>query len=148
MAKIKIVYGSETGNTESIAEMLKSELEQKGHDVACQSAGDISADDLAEGFDCVLMGVSVWGIDSIELQSEFESLAEGFDKMGLEGKKCAAFASGDTSYEYYCGGVDYIEEQYQNVNATIIVDGLKVEGHASDNKEEIADWANSVHAKL
>ncbi len=148
MSKIKIVYGSETGNTESIAEMLKSELAGKGHEVDCLAADQVKAEGLADGYDCVLMGVSVWGIDTIELQGDFESLSEDFDKMGLEGKKCAAFASGDTSYEYFCGGVDFIEEQYENVKAVIITDGLKLEGDASDNKADIASWADSIHKAL
>ncbi len=148
MSKIRIVYGSETGNTESIAVMVKDELSKKGHEVDCVSAGDVSAKGLADGFDCVLMGVSVWGIDSIELQSEFESLADGFDEMGLEGKKCAAFASGDTSYEYYCGGVDFIEGKYKDLKATIIADGLKIEGDASDNQDAVISWAEEIHAAL
>ncbi len=148
MAKVRIVYGSETGNTESIAEMVRDELKAKGHEVDCQSAGSVKAENLAEGYDCVLMGASAWGIDSLEMQGDFDELAEDFDKMGLEGKKCAAFASGDTSYEFYCGAVDFIEDKCKEVNATVIVEGLKLEGDAGDNKSDIASWAEDINKAL
>ncbi len=148
MSKIRIVYGSETGNTESIAEMIKDELVAKGHDVDCQSAADVEADGLANGYDCVLMGVSIWGIDTIELQSDFEKYDGNFDKMGLKGIKVGAFASGDTAYELYCGGVDYIEEKAGEAGATIMVTGLKVEGDASDNADEVKSFAQSVDGAL
>ncbi len=94
MAKIRIVYGSETGNTESIAELVRDELKNMGHEVNCESAGDVPADGLGNGYDCVLLGTSIWGIDEVELQSDFEAYDGNFESMGLEGKPCAAFTSG------------------------------------------------------
>ncbi len=148
MSKVLIVYGSETGNTESIAEAVKKELVSKGHEVDCKSAGSVSAANLADGYDCVLMGASAWGIDTLELQGDFAELAEDFSDMGLSGKKCAAFASGDTSYEYYCGAVDFFEAKFDECGAKTVAEGLKVEGDANDNKSEIEAFALSVHNAL
>ncbi len=148
MSKVRIVYGSETGNTESIAEALAVHLKGLGHEVDCQSAGKVSAKGLGDGFDCVLMGVSVWGTDTIELQSDFEAYDGAFGDMGLSGKKCAAFASGDTSFELYCGGVDFIEEQYKAVGASIITEGLRVEGGADDGADDIKGFAESIAKAL
>lgn len=148
MANIRIVYGSETGNTESIAELLAKELSAKGHDVDCKSAANVDASGLGDGFDCVLMGASVWGTDTIELQSDFSEYDGSFDSMGLSGKKCAAFASGDSSFELFCGAVDFIEEQYKAVGAAIITDGLRVDGDASSSNDDIVDWADSIHKAL
>lgn len=96
----------------------------------------------------VLLGTSIWGTDSIELQSDFESFAEDFSVMGLKGVKCAAFASGDTSFEHFCGGVDYIEEHLQSVNAVLAAEGLRLEGDAAGNKGEIADWVEKLAQNL
>lgn len=144
MADIRIVYGSETGNTESVAQEIARLLTEKGHTVKCESAADADPKNLAEGYDLVLLGTSVWGTDTIDLQSDFESFAEDFSVMGLEGVKCAAFASGDTSFEFYCGGVDYIEEHLQEVKAVLAAEGLRVEGDASGNKAEIAEWVERL----
>ena len=148
MAKICIVYGSTTGNTESIAEVIAEHMRSKGHEVECNGAADVEPEGLGTGFDCVLLGTSIWGTDSIELQSDFEEYADAFPEMDLEGKKCAAFASGDAGFELFCAGVDFIEEQYNNVKATIIVEGLRIEGDASGNENKILEWTDRVIAAL
>lgn len=148
MAKIRIIYGSETGNTKSIAEEISRLLTEKGHAVQCESAGDVEPKGLASGFDMVLLGTSVWGTDEIELQSDFESFAEDFSIMGLQGVKCAAFASGDASFEHFCSGVDFIEEQVQEANAVLVTEGLRLEGDAAGNKGEIADWVEKIAQSL
>lgn len=148
MTKVRIVYGSETGNTESIAQVIADHMKAKGCDVQCESAADVDAKGLGDGYDCVLMGVSVWGTDTIELQSDFEAYEDAFSEMGLEGKKCAAFASGDTGFEFYCGGVDFIQEKFADVKATLVADGLRIEGDASGNESEITAWADEILVAL
>ncbi len=148
MAKIRIVYGSETGNTESIAECIQKHLAGLGHSVDCESAANVEASGLAGGYDCVLMGTSIWGTDTIELQSDFVEYENSFSDMGLNGVKCAAFASGDTAFELYCGGVDFIEEKYNEEKAVIIAEGLRIEGGASGNEDEIVAWADKINSSL
>ncbi len=148
MSKVIIIFGSETGNTESIAEAVKTALAAKGHEVNCVSAADAPSENFAAEYDCVLMGCSAWGIDDLELQSDFADFVENFDKMGLAGKKCAAFASGDTAYEYYCGAVDFLENKYDEVGAKTIADGLRCEGDAGDNKDAVADFVEAIHKAL
>ncbi len=146
MSKVRIIFGSETGNTESIAELLAKCLTEKGHEVVCESAANVKAKDLAVGYDCVLLGASVWGIDTIELQSDFDELAQSFGDMGLT--KGAAFASGDTAFELYCAAVDFVEEEFNKLGVEILLEGLRVEGHAADNKGQIEEWANALAEKL
>ena len=47
MSKILIVYGSSTGNTESIAEAIAKILGDKGHEVTIRNAAEVSAEGLA-----------------------------------------------------------------------------------------------------
>lgn len=144
MSKILIVYGSSTGNTESIAEAIAKFLEDKGHEVALRNAAEVSAEGLAEGYDAVLFGSSVWGIDEVEFQDDFAPLVEEFDSMGLSGRKVAAFASGDSTYENFCGAVDVLEAKAKEAGATIIAEGLRVEGDASAAPEDIKAFAEEV----
>ena len=148
MSKVLIVYGSSTGNTESIAEAIQKQLEAKGHEVESKNAADVTAAGMADGFDAVLMGCSAWGVDEVELQDDFAPLADEFDAMGLKGKKVAAFASGDSSYENFCGAVDVIEAGAKGAGAEIIAGGLKVEGAASDAPSDIEDFVNDVCKSL
>ena len=49
MAKILEVYGSTTGNTESIAHAIEAKLQAAGNDVTVVNAADAQADGLADG---------------------------------------------------------------------------------------------------
>lgn len=144
MAKILEVYGSTTGNTESIAHAIEAKLQAAGNDVTVVNAADAQADALADGYDAVLFGASCWGDEDIEMQEDFAALFENADKMNLKGKKIAAFASGDRSYPNFCGAVDVVEETGKKLGAEIITDGLRIEGDGSDCEDDIASWADDI----
>ncbi|MDM8215710.1 flavodoxin [Desulfovibrio piger] len=149
MSKVLVLFGSSTGNTESIASKIAGYLEAAGIDVTVTNAADVSsAKGLAEDYDAVLMGCSAWGTDDLELQDDFAPLFEDMASMCLEGKKVAAFASGDSEYEHFCGAVPAIETAAKDLGATVIADGLKVEGDAGAAPDEIKDFADAVIAAL
>ncbi|MEM7147806.1 MAG: flavodoxin domain-containing protein [Verrucomicrobiota bacterium] len=57
---ITIIYATETGNAESLAEDAQGRLEGLGHVVALHDLGDIVVSDL-EGVEICLGIVSTWG---------------------------------------------------------------------------------------
>ena len=149
MSRALIIYGSTTGNTESIAEEIEAVLSGAGVETVIRNAADISAaENLAEGFDAVLMGCSCWGDEEIELQEDFVPLAEKFSEMGLKGKMVAAFASGDSSYQHYCAAVDVIEAAARENGASLIAEGLRVEGAASDAPDDVRNFAEEIAKAL
>lgn len=148
MSKVLIVYGSSTGNTESIARKVEELVSAGGHEVKLLNAADASAENLADGYDVVLFGCSAWGMEDLEMQDDFASLFENFDRMNLNGRKVAAFASGDMEYEHYCGAVPVIEERAKELGATIIADGLKMEGDVSNDPVAVASFAEDVLKNL
>lgn len=148
MSKVLIVYGSSTGNTESIARKLCDILTAAGQEADLRNAAEVSAPGLADGFDAVLLGCSAWGMEDLELQDDFAPLFEEMDSMNLSGKKLAAFASGDSGYEHFCGAVPAIEAKGRDLGATIIADGLKVEGDAAAAPAEIQHFAETVLNRL
>jgi Flavodoxins len=101
-----------------------------------------------DGYDAVLFGCSAWGMEDLEMQDDFLSLFEEFDRIGLAGRKVAAFASGDHEYEHFCGAVPAIEERAKELGAIIIAEGLKMEGDASNDPEAVASFAEDVLKQL
>ena len=95
MSKVLIVYGSSTGNTQSIAEKVGELIRAAGHEANVVNAGEVAAENLTDGYDAALFGCSAWGEEELEMQDDFLPLFESFDKAGLSGRKVAAFASGD-----------------------------------------------------
>lgn len=148
MSKVLIIYGSSTGNTESIARKLEALIKAGGHEVTLRNAAEASPENLADGYDAVLFGSSAWGTDDLELQDDFAPLFEEFEAMNLKGRKVAAFGSGDSDYEHFCGAVDVIEARARELGAEVIAEGLKVEGDASAAPSDIKVFADAVLKKL
>ena len=146
MASALVVYGSTTGNTEYVSQVISESLRAKGFDVKVMDVSDSTAQGLCDGYDLVLFGCSTWGDDSIELQDDFVSLFDDFESINAKGKKMAVFGCGLTDYEYFCGAVDVIEEKLVSMGAQVL-DTLKIDGDPQSEKEEITSWANDVAAK-
>ena len=146
--KVLIVYGSTTGNTAGIAEALGEQIGAAGHEVVVKNAADVTAEGLCDGYDAVLFGCSAWGTDEVELQDDFNTLFEEFDSIGAKGKKFACFASGDSSFEHFCGAVDVLENRLAGLGASIMEEGLKVEGDYSGSKDDVDDWGRRIIADL
>ena len=146
--KVLIVYGSTTGNTAGIAEALGEQISGAGHEVTVKNAADVKAEGLCNGYDAVLFGCSAWGTDEVEMQDDFNTLFEDFDAIGVSGRKAACFASGDSSFEHFCGAVDVIEQRLSGLGATIMEEGLKVEGDYSGSRDDVEEWGRRILADL
>lgn len=146
MSKALIVFGSTTGNTESVSDDIAKGLEKNGHSVDIKSAADVDAHGLADGYDAVILGCSTWGEDEIELQDDFIPIFENLDKANLKDKKVAVFGCGDSSYEYFCGAVDVIEEKSEALGAIMLGDSLRIDGDPDTG--EVTEWADTIVSKL
>jgi len=142
MAKALVVFGSTTGNTESVAEYVAKTLESEGMSVDVKNVSGVKAAGLADGYDLVVFGSSTWGDDDIELQEDFQPFFEELDKANLSGKKVAVFGCGDSSYTHFCGAVDAIEEKVGQLGADVVAASLKIDG--SPEKDEAVSWAKDV----
>lgn len=146
MSKVLIVYGSTTGNTESVSDAIGKFLEKNGLNVEIRNAADVVVENMADGFDAVFLGSSTWGDDEIELQDDFVQVYDNLDKAGLGGRKVAVFGCGDSSYEHFCGAVDALEERAEALGADIVGDPLKIDGDPDLN--EATAWAETILGKL
>ena len=148
MANALIVFGTTTGNTEAVAEQIAQGLMDQGVEVTSKNVINAKIDELGNGFDLTLLGSSTWGEDEIEFQEDFEPFFEEMDKADLKGKKVALFGCGDSSYEYYCGAVDELENMMDKLGAQVVHDSLRIDGDPSDSSDEIDDWAAAVAGQV
>ncbi|MBQ7457331.1 MAG: flavodoxin [Desulfovibrio sp.] len=144
MASVLIVFGSTTGNTESIAHILERKLTDAGHTVSVQNAANAKPEHIAKDYNAVLFGASAWGEEDIEMQEDFDSFFEHAKDMDLANKPCAAFASGDRSYPHFCGAVDVIEETVKQLGGNCITDGLRIEGDGQGEDEAINTFIDEI----
>ena len=148
MKKILIVYGSTTGNTEYMAEMVGKVFINAGFQTGVINVTDFDDGELNDDLSALILGCPAYGHDMIELQEDFEEFIEDVEDLNLKSRKFAVFAPGDSSYEFFCGSVDKIEELLEGIGAVKIVDGLKIDGDPDDFEDEINEWSESIIAEI
>jgi len=91
MAKIGLFYGTQTGNTQIMAEAIQQQFGGESV-VSLYDISDTETDDFAE-YDCIIVGCPTWNIG--ELQSDWDGFFEELDAIEFSGKKVAYFGAGD-----------------------------------------------------
>ena len=141
MAKAIIVYGSETGNTESVAEVIAAALEDANLQITLKEVTQASVDELS-GYDLILLGSSTWGDDEKELQADMVDFYDDLEGADLSGKPAAAFGCGDSDYTHFCGAVDLLEKRLEQIGATLLDESLRIDGDPDD--DDARNWAIQI----
>jgi flavodoxin I len=89
MGKIGLFFGSSTGKTARVAELIKTMM---GDEVVSRSVSDAIGEDL-EPYDLLILGTSTWGVG--DLQEDWAEFFEDLDHTNLKGKRVAIFGLGD-----------------------------------------------------
>jgi flavodoxin I len=89
-AKIGLFYGSTTGNTDAIAELIRNEFGKSLIDLHCMA--EASEQDFSD-YDYFIIGSPTWGIG--KLQRDWEIFFPRLDYVNFQGKKVAYFGLGD-----------------------------------------------------
>lgn len=92
MANIGIFYGTTTGNSENIAELIRQKF---GDSEADMMNVDIAGKEDVEKYRFLIFGLSTWGVS--DLQDDFEDFLEVLKTVDFSGKKVALFGLGDQS---------------------------------------------------
>ena len=143
MAKVIVVYGSTTGNTEALAKAVVSGLEEGGLEVRMKNVSEAEANELTD-YDVIVLGCSTWGEG--ELQDDFIDFYEKMKNLSLSGKKAAVFGPGDKeSYpDTFCKAVDLLEEKLKESGAKIVAESFKVDGEVEEVIENAKNWGLKI----
>ncbi len=60
----------------------------------------------------------------------------------LDGRAFALFGCGDSSYTYFCGAIDVLEDRVQKLGGNLVFDSLRIDGEPEE--EEIREWTQDV----
>ncbi len=134
MEKIAILFGSSTGNTESVAETLAEKIGSDNVDVI--NVAEASVDDL-EQYKNFILGASTWGVG--DLQDDWDDFLSDFAGMDFSGKKIALYGLGD-SMTYADSFVDAMKHIYDEINDKAEVIGhVDTEGYNFDESASVVD---------
>jgi flavodoxin I len=88
--KIGLFYGTQTGNTQTVAESIQKALGSSIVDIHDISKTD--TEDFAP-YECLIIGCPTWNIG--ELQADWDGIYSELDDVDFSGKKVAYFGTGD-----------------------------------------------------
>ena len=130
--RIKLIYGSDTGNTELVTEDLVKLL----GDVEVTTVADLTSEDWDH--DKFILGIPTW-YDG-ELQSDWEDYFDEFKTIDFTDKIVAIFGLGDQlGYEeWFCDGIGILAE-------VVLENGGKVIGYTEkDDTYELEETPKSL----
>ena len=134
---IGIFYGSNGGNTESVAKKIRNALglETKLFDIA-----DTDIDKLSE-FTHLIIGTSTWGVG--ELQDDWDDKFSEFEQFDFTGKTVAFFGLGDQEmYEdTFVDGMGILHDVAVKNGATVVGDNWTADGYNFDESFALKDSA-------
>ena len=130
--RIKLIYGTDTGNTELVKEDLTKLLEKD--DITVTNIAEITPKDW-ESHNYYILGIPTW-YDG-ELQSDWEDYFDEFKTINFSGKRIAIFGLGDQlGYdEWFCDGIGILGK-------VILKSGGKLVGYTQ--KDETYDFETSL----
>jgi flavodoxin I len=136
MAKIGLFYGTQTGTTQTVAELIQKEFGGDSvvelHDVSSAEPSDF------EGYECLIIGCPTWNVG--ELQSDWEGFYDELDAIAFDGKKVAYFGAGDqVGYaDNFQDAMGILEEKISSLGATT-VGYWSVDGYDFSDSKAIRD---------
>lgn len=145
---ILILYATNSGGTERVANLIADVLREKQHTVTVQHIRDTKPDQLS-GYDGILFGSPSWDYNGKEgqLHEEMRTFTEGATGLSLEGKKVAVFGCGDTSYMYFTGAVTLLEKFVSDSHGALFAPSLRIDGFYFDldkNEQLAKEWAQKL----
>ncbi|MEA5451454.1 flavodoxin FldA [Leptolyngbya sp. CCNP1308] len=136
MTQIGLFFGTQTGNTQTIAEAIQSEFGGDGV-VTLQDVADASPDDFAD-YPYLIIGCPTWNIG--ELQSDWEGLYDELDEIDFSGKQVAYFGVGDqVGYaDNFQDAMGILAEKITGLGATT-VGQWPTDGYEFDSSKAVQD---------
>lgn len=145
---ILIVYATNSGGTQHVANVIADVLQGGQHTVTVQHVRDTKPDQLSR-YDAILFGSPSWDYNGKEgqLHEEMRAFVEGAAGISLEGKKVAVFGLGDSSYMYFTGAVNHLEKFVADCHTSLLIPSLRIDGFYFDldtNQQRSKEWAQKL----
>lgn len=136
MKNIGIFYGSDTGSTQEVAELLAKKLNVDKADLF--DVGSVDSSKLSD-YETLILGSSTQGYG--DLQSDWDDFLGKLKSANLAGKKVGVFGLGDSaSYsDTFCDAMGTIADAVVKAGATLIANKVDVSDYSYDDSISVKD---------
>ena len=140
-SELLILYGTESGNAENLAQEMQAKANQMGMRTKVSNMADISVDALSQNEHLVVI-VSTWGEgDPPETASTFYEAFMDDSAPKLKNTRFSVLSLGDTSYEHFCKiGKDF-DARLESLGAQRIFDRKDCD---VDYDDDFAEWSEGA----
>lgn len=144
MTEIRILFGTESGNAELVADDIAETFINAGTDAQVVDMEDFDVDDLAD-LGTVIVVTSTYGEG--ELPATTAPFAEALlaAKPDLSSLRFAAFGLGDSSYETYNNAIDILTRDLTGLGAQQLGDTGRHDAVSGESFTDAAtSWAKTI----
>ncbi len=143
--KVNVLFGSQSGNAESIAKRLLKEAKKQGYDATITPLEKASPSGLAQE-KCALIVTSTWGEgDPPDNAAKFWEDLTSANGLALQSLNYSVLALGDTNYEHFCGFGKSLDTRLEALGACRIFDRIDCN---VDFEEGATKWQTGVFEAL
>ncbi|WP_342605486.1 assimilatory sulfite reductase (NADPH) flavoprotein subunit [Peribacillus sp. FSL E2-0159] len=143
--EVTILYGSQTGNAQGLAENAASKLEGNGFQVTISSMSDFKVNNLKK-IENLLIAVSTHGEgDPPDNTLSFHEYLHGRRAPSLEGLRFSVLAIGDSSYEFFCETGKQFDKRLEELGGTRLFPRMDCD---LDYDEPAGEWLEGVISSL
>ncbi|MFL6976755.1 assimilatory sulfite reductase (NADPH) flavoprotein subunit [Bacillus inaquosorum] len=143
--EVTVLYGSQTGNAQGLAENAGKQLEQRGFQVTVSSMSDFKPNQLKK-VNNLLIVVSTHGEgEPPDNALSFHEFLHGRRAPKLEALRFSVLALGDSSYEFFCQTGKEFDQRLEELGGKRISPRVDCD---LDYDEPAAEWLESVFKGL
>eukprot|EP01004_Peranema_trichophorum_P002658 NODE_16_length_5592_cov_268.649479_g13_i0.p1 GENE.NODE_16_length_5592_cov_268.649479_g13_i0~~NODE_16_length_5592_cov_268.649479_g13_i0.p1 ORF type:complete len:1810 (-),score=446.90 NODE_16_length_5592_cov_268.649479_g13_i0:99-5528(-) len=148
--KVTILYGSETGHSESLSKEMAVDFERREYAVSVQALDDIDISELPDmGF--VVINISTCGQGAFPKNSLlfWQELQKDHPADWLKNLKYTVFGLGDSTYYFFCQTAKLIDARLAALGAQRVVPlGLGDDGDEDKYETGFNNWVPSLWTQL
>lgn len=142
---VTILYASQTGNAQKLAEKFGDQLQQIGLEVSVSSMSDYKTNALKKAQYLLIVASTHGEGEPPDNAIAFHSFLHGKRAPKLDHVQYAVLALGDSSYEYFCQTGKDFDIQLEKLGAKRLVDRVDCD---VDYAEQAQKWFEAVKEKL
>lgn len=142
---ITVLYGSETGNAQSLAELLDQRLTENGYTVTLSSMDAFKTKELKKVEDLFIVSATHGEGDPPDNAITFHEFLHSRKAPKLEGLRYSVLALGDESYEFFCQTGKDFDARLAELGGERLTDRVDCD---LDFDEPAENWMQNVLAAL
>jgi sulfite reductase (NADPH) flavoprotein alpha-component len=143
--KVNVLFGSQSGNAESIAKRLAKEAKNRGYEATIAALEKASPAALAQE-KCALIVPSTWGEgDPPDNAVQFREQLKAENDLKFSSLNYSVLVLGDTNYQHFCGFGKTLDSRLEALGAKRIFERVDCN---VDFEAGAAGWQTGIFAAL